>query len=85
MGAVVYQLSLNGYIDDVNFSFEEAISFASLVTATDPVSTLSIFGSLGVDPLLNTLVFGESVMNDASAIVLFRTFTGFLTNDVTGT
>ena len=32
---------------------------------------------LNCDPLLYSLVFGESVLNDAVAIVLFRTFMGY--------
>ena len=32
---------------------------------------------------LGALVYGESVINDAIAIVLYRTFTGFLTEEVT--
>ncbi len=36
------------------------------------VSTLAIFKSLRVDPDLYSKVFGESVLNDAVAIVLFR-------------
>ena len=39
----------------------------------DPVATLAVLGSLGVDPQLYALVFGESVLNDAVAIVLFQT------------
>jgi NhaP-type Na+/H+ or K+/H+ antiporter len=39
--------------------------------------------TLQVAPDLNALVYGESVLNDAVAIVLFRTFTGFLTADIT--
>ncbi len=42
------------------------------------VATLAILGSpsVGADPLLYSLVFGESVLNDAIAIVLFNTFRG---------
>ena len=32
---------------------------------------------LNCDPLLYSLVFGESVLNDAVAIVLFKTFAAF--------
>ena len=54
----------------------EALLFGALISAVDPVATLSIMGSpeLNCDPLLYSLVFGESVLNDAVAIVLFRTF-----------
>mmetsp|Transcript_115572 Transcript_115572/g.222715 ORF Transcript_115572/g.222715 Transcript_115572/m.222715 type:complete len:656 (+) Transcript_115572:88-2055(+) len=51
-----------------------AFAFASLISATDPVSTLSTYSKLKVDPLLNILVFGESTINDAVAIVLFNVF-----------
>jgi NhaP-type Na+/H+ or K+/H+ antiporter len=51
----------------------ETICFGSLISATDPVSTLAVFTELRVDPTLFYLVFGESVMNDAVAITLFRT------------
>ena len=46
--------------------------FGSLISAVDPVATLAIFHALNVDPLLNMLVFGESILNDAVAIVLTR-------------
>jgi len=54
----------------------EALLFGSLISAVDPVATLSIMGSpeLQCDQLLYSLVFGESVLNDAIAIVLFKTF-----------
>ena len=54
-------------------SLLETICFGSLISATDPVSTLAVFTELRVDPTLFYLVFGESVMNDAVAITLFRT------------
>jgi sodium/hydrogen exchanger 8 len=57
----------------------EALIFGSLISAVDPVATLSIMGNeeLNVDPLLYSLVFGESVLNDAIAICLFKTFFQF--------
>mmetsp|Transcript_23901 Transcript_23901/g.24496 ORF Transcript_23901/g.24496 Transcript_23901/m.24496 type:complete len:590 (-) Transcript_23901:340-2109(-) len=54
-------------------SVMEGLCFGSLISATDPVSTLAVFTELKVDPTLFYLVFGESVMNDAVAITLFRT------------
>jgi sodium/hydrogen exchanger 8 len=47
------------------------------------VATLSIMGSpeLQCDNLLYSLVFGESVLNDAVAIVLFKTFHKFYDPD----
>mmetsp|Transcript_69407 Transcript_69407/g.201112 ORF Transcript_69407/g.201112 Transcript_69407/m.201112 type:complete len:614 (+) Transcript_69407:44-1885(+) len=51
-----------------------ALAMASLISSVDPVSTLATFGHLNVDPLLFILIFGESQINDAVAITLFRSF-----------
>lgn len=61
----------------------EALLFGALISAVDPVATLSIMGNddLNVDPLLYSLVFGESVLNDAIAISLFRTFAKYYKPD----
>lgn len=50
--------------------FVESFAFGSLISAVDPVATIAIFHALHVDPILNMLVFGESILNDAIAIVL---------------
>jgi NhaP-type Na+/H+ or K+/H+ antiporter len=44
------------------------------------VATLTLLGSpnIGAPKLLYALVFGEAVLNDAVAIVLYKTFEGFL-------
>jgi NhaP-type Na+/H+ or K+/H+ antiporter len=52
----------------------DAYVLASCVSATDPVATLAIMGSLGVEEQLYAIVFGESVLNDAVAIVLVGIF-----------
>jgi len=49
-----------------------ALLFASLISATDPVAVVALFKELGVSKRLNILVEGESLMNDATAIVLFN-------------
>ena len=54
-----------------------SLTFGSLVSATDPVTVLAVFKSLGVQPDLFAMVFGESVLNDAVAIVLSATLLHF--------
>ena len=54
-----------------------SLTFGSLISATDPVTVLAVFQKLGVKVDLFSMVFGESVLNDAVAIVLSRTLLGF--------
>ncbi|KAK7531430.1 CPA1 family monovalent cation:H+ antiporter [Phyllosticta citribraziliensis] len=60
-------------LDGVSLSFVEAISLGATLSATDPVTILAIFNTYKVDPKLYTVIFGESILNDAIAIVLFET------------
>lgn len=48
----------------------DALAFGALISAVDPVATLAIFSAMDVEPTLNMLVFGESILNDAVSIVL---------------
>ncbi|GAB1294531.1 Sodium/hydrogen exchanger 9 [Apodemus speciosus] len=59
-----------GHLKSGDFHFTDCLFFGSLMSATDPVTVLAIFHELHVDPDLYTLLFGESVLNDAVAIVL---------------
>ena len=60
-------------LESMNLSFVEAISVGATLSATDPVTILAIFNTYKVDPKLYTIIFGESILNDAVAIVLFET------------
>ncbi|XP_046641576.1 sodium/hydrogen exchanger 8-like [Daphnia pulicaria] len=71
VGSGVYLLGLADIA--YKLSFIESFAFGSLISAVDPVATLAIFQALDVDPVLNMLVFGESILNDAVAIVLTTT------------
>lgn len=68
IGAGVYILGLAEIT--YKLSFVESFAFGSLISAVDPVATVAIFHALDIDPVLNMLVFGESILNDAIAIVL---------------
>ncbi|KAM9316493.1 sodium/hydrogen exchanger 9 [Gastrophryne carolinensis] len=59
-----------GQLQPGDFHFTDCLFFGSLMSATDPVTVLAIFHELHVDTDLYTLLFGESVLNDAVAIVL---------------
>lgn len=68
IGAGIYLLGLAQVA--YRLSFVESFAFGSLISAVDPVATVAIFHALDVDPVLNMLVFGESILNDAISIVL---------------
>ncbi|XP_026472497.1 sodium/hydrogen exchanger 7 isoform X2 [Ctenocephalides felis] len=53
-----------------SFTFLDTLYFGALISPTDPLTILAIFNDLHVDVNLYALIFGESVLNDAVAIVL---------------
>ena len=67
----------DSFSPDNGWTFLESLIFGCLISATDPVTVLAIFGKMGADRDLYSLVFGESVLNDAVAIVLYKTFASF--------
>ena len=67
-GALLY--FFNVYIMDVGLNLLHCLLFGAFISATDPVTVLAIYHDLHVDPNLFAIVFGESVLNDAIALVL---------------
>lgn len=53
-----------------------ALVFGVLISATDPVAVIALFKDLGAPHRLNILVEGESLFNDATAIVTFQIMLG---------
>ncbi len=51
--------------------WRQALVFASLIAATDPVAVVALFRELGVDRRLQVLFEGESLLNDGTAVVIF--------------
>ena len=56
-----------------------AMVFGALISATDPISVLAIFRTLGVDHRLAIIVEAESLFNDGTAIVVFTIVLGAAT------
>ena len=73
-GAMVYgidyfDIGLEGW---ANWSL--AFMFGSVISATDPVAVVALLKDLGASKKLGTLIEGESLLNDGTAIVLFMVF-----------
>lgn len=64
---------------DINFVV--ALLFGALISATDPVAVVALFKELGAPMRLNVLVEGESLFNDATAIVVFGILLTMVTQD----
>lgn len=53
-----------------------ALLFGALISATDPVAVISLFKELGTPERLTVMVEGESLLNDATAIVVVTILLG---------
>jgi CPA1 family monovalent cation:H+ antiporter len=72
-GGLVYAgFSLFG----VAFTMAQALLFGALIAATDPVAALAILSKMGLPKKLETVVDGESLLNDGVAVVFFTIFAG---------
>ncbi|XP_049560777.1 sodium/hydrogen exchanger 7 isoform X3 [Orcinus orca] len=75
MYGVVKLMKIVGQLSD-KFYYTDCLFFGAVISATDPVTVLAIFNELHADVDLYALLFGESVLNDAVAIVLSSSLTG---------
>jgi CPA1 family monovalent cation:H+ antiporter len=57
-----------------------ALLLGAIVATTDPAAVVAIFRELGTPARLTRLLEGESLLNDAAAIVLFSVLVGMLTD-----
>lgn len=75
--AMLFASAVTGYLifvginDAVNFPLLSALLAGVILSATDPVAVVAIFKKLGAPEKLNALLEGESLFNDATAIVVF--------------
>ncbi|KAL6759442.1 Sodium/hydrogen exchanger family-domain-containing protein [Haematococcus lacustris] len=81
VGLFMWGMGVAGWCEQL--SLLENLAFGAIISATDPVTVLAIFNKLGAQEDLYINVFGESVLNDAVAMVLFETIKGFKGMEVT--
>ena len=63
----------------IALSWSSALLFGSIISATDPISVLAIFRSLGAPARLTAIIEAESLVNDGTAVVVFRIILGIVT------
>ena len=72
VGTAVGTLGLGALVHGVlGVPWEAAFAFGALISATDPVAVIAFFKALGAPKRLSVLVEGESLFNDAVAVVAF--------------
>ena len=49
-----------------------AVLFGALISATDPIAVIATFRAMGAPKRLSTVIEGESLLNDGTAIVIFH-------------
>jgi len=59
---------------------KESMIFGALISSIDPIAVLSVLNNMGISDTdtLYMLIFGESLLNDGVAIVVFETLLHFL-------
>ncbi|CAF4233985.1 unnamed protein product [Rotaria socialis] len=70
--AVMYWYE-NQYTTDVQtcWTWDQAVLYSAVVSATDPVSVVSLLKSMTSLKTLSTIIEGESLLNDAAAITIY--------------
>lgn len=67
-----------------NWTWPIALMFGAVICASDPVAVVAILKELGASKKLSTLIDGEAILNDGTAIVLFMVFYLPLSGEATG-
>ena len=62
----------------LGIGFGHGLLFGALISATDPIAVLAIFKELGAPKRLSLIAEGESMFNDATAVIVFRLLTTFV-------
>uniref|UniRef100_A0A0E0RKL9 Cyclic nucleotide-binding domain-containing protein n=1 Tax=Oryza rufipogon TaxID=4529 RepID=A0A0E0RKL9_ORYRU len=57
-----------------NWNWKTSLLLGGLLSATDPVAVVALLKELGASKKLSTIIEGESLMNDGTAIVVYQLF-----------
>ncbi|MCB0802962.1 MAG: sodium:proton antiporter [Flavobacteriales bacterium] len=82
-GALAIGLGYAG-VGLLDWDWPLALMFGAIISATDPVAVVALLKELGASKKLGTLIEGESLLNDGTAIVLFMVFFLGITGEASG-
>ena len=68
---MTYLFEYNNTSPGKEFSWEASLMYGSIISATDPVAVVSLLNTLGASKRITTMIEGESLLNDGTAMVLF--------------
>ncbi|CAM4636767.1 sodium/hydrogen exchanger 5 isoform X3 [Caretta caretta] len=78
-GAALWGVKQAGLMDKgVEAGLMDFLLFGSLISAVDPVAVLAVFEEVHINETLFIIVFGESLLNDAVTVVLYKVFNSFV-------
>uniref|UniRef100_A0A8D2QDM0 Sodium/hydrogen exchanger n=1 Tax=Zonotrichia albicollis TaxID=44394 RepID=A0A8D2QDM0_ZONAL len=78
-GTALWGLHRAGLMDPgIEAGLMDFLLFGSLISAVDPVAVLAVFEEVHVNETLFIIVFGESLLNDAVTVVLYKVFNSFV-------
>ena len=77
IGLTLWGASFTPLYGGTEFDMLHCFVFAALISAVDPVAVLATFVEIHVNDMLYIVVFGESLLNDAVSVVLYRLFDAF--------
>ena len=70
---------------DGMLTWQTALIFAALISATDPIAVVAVVRKLGAPPRLGLLIEGESLLNDGTAAVFFTLAVAMVSGTALGT
>nr|XP_048293087.1 sodium/hydrogen exchanger 5 isoform X2 [Myodes glareolus] len=78
-GVALWGLQQAGFVAPrVQAGLLDFLLFGSLISAVDPVAVLAVFEEVHVNETLFIIVFGESLLNDAVTVVLYKVCNSFV-------
>ena len=80
-----YILQFGNVVDTEDFTYITCAMFGAIVSATDPVAVVALLKELGVSSDVSTLIEGESLLNDGTAMVMFLILLEFVKSQQLGT
>jgi NhaP-type Na+/H+ or K+/H+ antiporter len=66
------------YFFPYGWSWSESLLFGAMLSATDPVAVVAVLHEVGADKKLSSVIDGESLVNDGSALVIFLVLQQFV-------